>query len=85
VEAVGASRDRWDFPYLRNPIYLGGWLVIAGVAFAFASDWMLVVLVLSLPLEHYGVVLREERYLERRFGEAYRAYKTTVPRYGWPF
>jgi protein-S-isoprenylcysteine O-methyltransferase Ste14 len=35
-------------------------------------------------LIHYGVVMREERYLERRFGETYRAYLAEVPRYGWP-
>jgi hypothetical protein len=30
-------------------------------------------------------VLREERYLEQKFGEPYRAYKSSVPRYGWRF
>jgi protein-S-isoprenylcysteine O-methyltransferase Ste14 len=30
------------------------------------------------------VVLREERYLERKFGAAYRQYREAVPRYGWP-
>jgi len=28
--------------------------------------------------------LREERYLERKFGESYRQYKVAVPRYGLP-
>ena len=32
---------------------------------------------------HYGVVLREERYLEAKFGAPYLAYKQSVPRYGW--
>ncbi len=73
------------FAWVRNPIYVGGWLVIAGLAIALASDWMLVTLVLSLPVKHFGVVLREERYLEDKFGDAYRAYKQAVPRYGIPF
>ena len=73
------------FKSMRNPMYVGGLLILAGLAVLLASDWMLVLTILLMPVLHYGVVLREERYLTARFGAPYQAYLTTVPRYGWPF
>jgi protein-S-isoprenylcysteine O-methyltransferase Ste14 len=69
------------FTRTRNPMYLGGSLVLFGIAIGFAIDWILLLLILSLPLMHYGIVLPEERYLERRFGEEYGSYKRSVLRY----
>lgn len=69
---------------LRNPMYAGLTLVLGGLAILLASDWMLVLTILFVPVMHFGVVLREERYLAARFGEPYRRYLATVPRYGWP-
>ena len=65
--------------WTRNPIYLGMFLVYGGIGIAARSPWTLV---LTLPLAitiRYGVVAREEAYLERRFGDAYRDYKARVP------
>jgi protein-S-isoprenylcysteine O-methyltransferase Ste14 len=65
----------------RNPIYLGMFLVYAGIGAAAGSPW---ILILALPLAiaiRYGVVAREEAYLERRFGDAYRDYKARVRRW----
>ena len=65
----------------RNPIYVGMFLIYAGIGVAARSPW---VLVLTLPLAvtiRYGVVAREEAYLERRFGDAYRNYKACVRRW----
>jgi protein-S-isoprenylcysteine O-methyltransferase Ste14 len=42
-------------------------------------------LVVAALLIHFGVVKREERYLEAKFGDAYRSYRDAVPRYGLPF
>ncbi len=71
------------FTWTRNPMYVGGSIALLGIAISCALDWVLLLLVLSLPLVHYGIILREERYLERKFGDAYRRYKTKVPRYWW--
>ncbi len=72
------------FAYVRNPIYAGLILIVFGIGFASASDWTLVMTVALALALHFGVVLREERYLETTFGDAYLAYKRRVPRYGWP-
>jgi protein-S-isoprenylcysteine O-methyltransferase Ste14 len=65
----------------RNPIYLAMFLVYAGIGIATRSPW---ILILTLPLAitmRYGVVAREEAYLERRFADAYRDYKARVRRW----
>jgi protein-S-isoprenylcysteine O-methyltransferase Ste14 len=72
------------FGWLRNPMYVGAILFLAGLAILLASDWMLVMTVAFVAVLHFGVVKREERYLEAKFGNAYREYRNTVSRYGWP-
>jgi protein-S-isoprenylcysteine O-methyltransferase Ste14 len=65
----------------RNPIYLGMFLIYGGIGLVVRSPW---ILILTLPLAitmRYGVVAREEAYLERRFGDAYRDYKARVRRW----
>ena len=65
----------------RNPIYVGMFLLYVGIGIAARGPW---VLILALPLVlilRYGVVAREETYLERRFGDAYRDYKARVRRW----
>ncbi len=73
------------FAHLRNPMYVGTGLGVLGIAIAFALEWTLFALVVGALVMHFGVVKREERYLERKFGDDYRRYKASVPRYGWKF
>ena len=72
------------FGRLRNPMYVGLTLLLAGLSIFLASDWMLVMTIVFMPVIHFGMVKREERYLEAKFGDAYRSYKASVPRYGIP-
>src|SRR5215208_6551890 len=67
--------------WTRNPIYLGFFLMYVGIGIAVHSPW---ILALTIPLAvaiRYGVVAREEAYLERRFGDIYRDYKARVRRW----
>jgi protein-S-isoprenylcysteine O-methyltransferase Ste14 len=65
----------------RNPIYLGMFLIYGGIGIVVRSPWILILLLLLAITMRYGVVAREEAYLERRFGDAYRDYKARVRRW----
>jgi protein-S-isoprenylcysteine O-methyltransferase Ste14 len=69
------------FRFSRNPLYLALTLLYLGLTLAFNTWWGSVVLVPVLIIMHRGVVLREERYLEQKFGETYRQYRSKVRRY----
>jgi protein-S-isoprenylcysteine O-methyltransferase Ste14 len=69
------------FRFSRNPLYLALTLLYFGLTLAFNTWWGIVVLVPLLIIMHRGVVLREERYLEQKFGETYRQYRSKVRRY----
>jgi protein-S-isoprenylcysteine O-methyltransferase Ste14 len=65
----------------RNPFYLGATLVYLGLGVAAGSLWAIVLVVPLLWVINTGVIAPEERYLERKFGDAYRAYKARVRRW----
>jgi protein-S-isoprenylcysteine O-methyltransferase Ste14 len=69
------------FRFTRNPLYLG--LTGLYVAIALLADalWPLLLLVPVLAVLRWGVIAREEAYLEAKFGEAYRAYRSRVRRW----
>lgn len=69
------------FRFTRNPLYLFLIGIYLGVTVAVASAWPFVFLVPMLLVLHFGIVRREERYLEAKFGERYRAYKARVRRW----
>ena len=69
------------FRFTRNPLYVALAILFTGLSIEMNNPWGLVVLVPLLAVMHHGVILREESYLERKFGEAYRRYKSRVRRY----
>ena len=70
------------FRYLRNPIYAGFVLVYSGAALGLRLAGPLMLTPLVPIILHFVVIAREEAYLERRFGEDYRRYRSRVRRWG---
>ena len=69
------------FRFSRNPLYVGLTLLYLGLTLAFNTWWGVILLLPIVGIMHFGVVRREERHLERTFGERYRQYRSTVRRY----
>ena len=69
------------YRFTRNPIYLGMFLGLIGLAIAFDNLWLPMMLVPFALIIRYGVVDREEAYLERTFGDVYRGYRLRVRRW----
>lgn len=70
-------------PYriIRNPIYVGMLCEMLGAGLVFDNAWLAF---LAAPLAlvlHFGVVLREEEYLQKKFGAAYLDYKARSRRW----
>ena len=69
------------FRFTRNPLYLALLLVMGGIVVVANSAWHLIALVLLFLIFNFGVVVREEQYLENSFGEEYIQYKNRVRRW----
>jgi protein-S-isoprenylcysteine O-methyltransferase Ste14 len=69
------------FRYTRNPLYLSDAMIYAGIAVLRNSLWAIVLLPLAVFAIQHEVMGREERYLERTFGEEYLDYKARVRRW----
>src|SRR5262249_37461646 len=78
---TSAIVDRGPYRFTRNPIYGGMFVGLAGLAVAFNTLWLLAALIVFFAIIRFGVVAREETYLERKFGDAYRDYKARVRRW----
>lgn len=69
------------YRFSRNPLYMGLAVVYLGLTLALDTWWGIILLALVLIVMHRGVIQREERYLERKFGDGYRQYRAAVRRY----
>ena len=69
------------FRYVRNPMYLGAVLVVAGEAVVYQSGAVFLQAIVMWVLFHVYVVYFEEPVLKKRFGQEYVDYLRVVPRW----
>lgn len=69
------------FAHSRNPLYLGGAALLAGMALSLDMLWPLLMLAPALVLCHFLLIKPEEAYLAAQFGDAYTRYMSTVRRW----
>ena len=73
--------DTGPFAWTRNPLYLAMTLLYVGITLIVNTIWPLLLLPIVLLVVQRGVIEREERYLERKFGDQYLSYKSRVRRW----
>ena len=69
------------YAYVRNPMYIGGFILLVGFGLYHISISILILSVILLGLFHLFVVFVEEPRLEKTFGESYFEYKKQINRW----
>jgi protein-S-isoprenylcysteine O-methyltransferase Ste14 len=69
------------FRFTRNPLYLAATTAYLGLTLLFNTVWPLLLFAPLLLTVYWGIIRREERYLEAKFGDVYLAYKAKVRRW----
>lgn len=83
---VGAGAElitHGPFAYVRNPLYVGNFLIALGfclMAWAW-MPWLLLIYLVLFGLQYHLIVSLEEEHLHQRFGKIYADYLTQVPRF----
>jgi protein-S-isoprenylcysteine O-methyltransferase Ste14 len=71
------------FAYIRNPLYVGNMLAYTGVGVMSNAlfPWLVCVAAVYFAFQYFQIVLAEEEFLVKEFGEGYVEYKKNVPRF----
>jgi protein-S-isoprenylcysteine O-methyltransferase Ste14 len=81
IKPANSLQTTGIYSYSRNPMYVGLLFTYLGMAFIFGNWWTLILLPLLIVLITNRVILPEERYLTRAFGDEYADYKIKVRRW----
>ena len=90
---IGAARSDMDnhiennklktdgiYAWVRNPMYSGWWIAIAGITLMWHNAWMLVLPVINWVIMIITLINTEEKWLLNLYGDEYADYKCKVNR-----
>ena len=73
--------ERGPYEFTRNPLYVGMAMIYSGISARASALPAALLLPVALHIVDRGVIKREERYLEGKFGDEYLRYKGRVRRW----
>jgi len=81
IKSASSLQTTGIYSVSRNPMYLSLLLIYTGLAFLIGNWWNIILLPLLFLVVQEYIIKREEKYLERRFGQEYLNYKSKVRRW----
>ena len=84
ARTLGAARDlvtTGPYSYVRNPLYLGNFLLSLGVCLVANVYWLVAVLIVGYFFQYLPIIAVEEAYLLESCGSVYQVYRGQVPRF----
>ena len=84
ARTLGAARDlvtTGPYSYVRNPLYLGNFLLSLGVCLVANVYWLVAVLIVGYFFQYLPIIAVEEAYLLESCGSVYQTYREQVPRF----
>lgn len=81
IKPASSLQTNGIYAISRNPMYLGLLFQYLGMSFIFGNWWTILLIPVLIGLVHYFIILPEERYLQRAFGNSYTDYTKKVRRW----
>ncbi len=81
---LGAARDlvtTGPYSYVRNPLYLGNFLLSFGICIVSNVLWLIPILIVGYLIQYLPIITVEESYLLESCGSVYQTYQEQVPRF----
>jgi protein-S-isoprenylcysteine O-methyltransferase Ste14 len=67
------------YAVVRNPIYLGNFIIWFGLSLFMKSVWFTTIIILFFTLFYERIIFREEGFLREKFGDAFRQWADATP------